>query len=64
VGGGATNLTFDDRRIGAVGSELDLRNKDYDAFVDRYDLTITGGANNASIYKRRGPGNRGSGVLA
>lgn len=54
VGGGATHLTFDDRRIGAAGGELDLRNRDYDGASDRYDITITGGANNVSVDKQRG----------
>lgn len=49
VGGGATNLKFDDRRIGATGDELDLRDRDYDGATDRYDVAVTGGANNVSV---------------
>jgi hypothetical protein len=51
VGGGATNLQFDERHIGAAGSELDLRDRDYDGAADRYDVAFTGGANNVSIGK-------------
>ena len=54
VDGGATNLKFDDRYIGAAGGELDLLSGDYDGAVDRYDIAITGGANNLSIDKQRG----------
>lgn len=53
VGGGATNLKFDDRRIGAAGGELDLQDPDYDCAANRYDVTITGGANNVSIDKQQ-----------
>jgi hypothetical protein len=54
VDGGATNLTFDDRHIGAAGGELDLQSGDYDGAVDRYAFAVTGGANNLSIDKPRG----------
>jgi hypothetical protein len=56
VGGGATNLQFDDRHIGATGGELDLRDRDYDGAADRYDVAVTGGANNVSIGKSSIPG--------
>jgi hypothetical protein len=54
VDGGATNLRFDDRHIGAAGGELDLQSGDYDGAVDRYAIAISGGANNLSIDKQRG----------
>ena len=54
VDGGATNLTFDDRHIGAAGGELDLQSGAYDGAVDRYDIAVTGGANNLSIDRQRG----------
>jgi hypothetical protein len=54
VDGGATNLTFDDRHIGAAGGELDLQSGDYDGAADRYDIAVTGGANNLSIGTLRG----------
>src|SRR5829696_3457446 len=52
--GGATNLTFDDRRIGATGGDLDLRSRGYEDAVDRYDIAVTGGANNMCIERQRG----------
>jgi len=52
VDGGATNLKFDDRYIGAAGGELDLQSGDYDSATDCYDIAVTGGANNMSIDKR------------
>lgn len=54
VSGGATHLKFDDRRIGAGGSELDLQDRDYVDAADRYDITVTGGANYLSIDIQRG----------
>jgi hypothetical protein len=55
IDGGATNLTFDDRHIGAAGGELDLQSSgDYDGAADRYDIAVTGGANNFSIDRQRG----------
>ena len=51
VDGGATNLEFGDRRVGAAGGELDLRDGRYDVATDRYDMVVTGGANNLSIDK-------------
>jgi hypothetical protein len=54
VGGGATNLEFDARHIGAAGGELDLRSRHYDGATDRYDIAVAGGANNLSIDKRQG----------
>ena len=52
VSGGVTSLRFDDRRIGAAGGELDLRDRDYDGATDRYDVAVSGGANNVSIDKQ------------
>ena len=54
VDGGATNLTFDDRHIGAAGGVLDLQSGDYGAATDRYDIAVTGGANNLSIDEQQG----------
>jgi hypothetical protein len=53
VEGGVTNLTFDDRRIGATGGELVLQSRGYEVAVDRYDVAVTGGANNMSIEMQR-----------
>ncbi len=60
VGGGATNLQFDERHIGAAGRELDLRDRDYDSAADRYDVAFMGGANNVSIGNSSMPGRSGS----
>jgi hypothetical protein len=49
VGGGASNLTFDDQRFGAVGGEVKLHSHDYNGAADRYDVSITGGANNLTL---------------
>jgi hypothetical protein len=54
VDGGATNLTFDDRHIGAAGGELDLQGGVYDGAAARYDIAVTGGANNLSVDEQRG----------
>jgi hypothetical protein len=64
VDGGATNLRFDDRHIGAAGGELNLRSRDYDAATDRYDIAITGGANNVNVERQPGTRDRGSEVSA
>ncbi len=53
VDGGATNLEFDGRHIGATGGELDLHSGDYAGAADRYDIAVTGGANNLSIDRQR-----------
>ena len=53
VDGGATNLGFDDRRIGAAGGEVDIKCRGYEAASDRYDIAVTGGANNVSVDEER-----------
>jgi hypothetical protein len=62
VSGGATNLKFDHRSIGAAGGEPDLRDREYDGAADRYDVAVTGGANNLSIDEQRAT--RGLGTSA
>jgi len=54
VDGGVTNLTFDERHIGAAGGALDLQSGAYDGAADRYDIAVTGGANNLRIDRQRG----------
>jgi len=49
VGGGATNLTFDEKHFGAVGGEVNLQSPDYDDVANRYDIEVTGGANNMTL---------------
>jgi hypothetical protein len=56
VEGGVTNLRFDDRHVGAAGDEFDLRSAGYGGTTDRYDITITGGANNLSAERLRREG--------
>jgi hypothetical protein len=54
VDGGVTNLRFDYRHIGGAGGELDLRSRHYEGGADRYDIAVTGGANNLSIDEQQG----------
>jgi hypothetical protein len=53
VSGGATKLKFDDRRVGASGGEVNLQSWNYEGAIERYDIAVTGGANNLSIDKQR-----------
>jgi hypothetical protein len=52
--GGVTNLGFDERRVGAAGGGLDLKSRDYDDAANRYDVFVSGGANNLTIYQQQG----------
>ena len=52
VGGGATNLTFDEKHLGAIGGDVNLQSPDYDDDANRYDFEVTGGANNLTIDAR------------
>jgi hypothetical protein len=52
VGGGSTNLAFDEKNFGAVGGEVSLQSPDYEGAPDRYDITITGGTSNVEIDSR------------
>ena len=47
--GGATNLTFDEKHFGAIGSQVNLQSSDYDAAANRYAFKVTGGANNMTL---------------
>jgi hypothetical protein len=47
--GGITNLTFDEKHFGAIGGDVNLQNPDYDAVANRYDIEVTGGANNMTL---------------
>jgi hypothetical protein len=49
--GGATILTFDERHFGVVGG-VNLQSPDYDDAANRYDIEVTGGANNLTIDTR------------
>jgi hypothetical protein len=52
AGGGATNLTFDERHLGAIGGDVNLQSPDYDDAANRYDIEVMGGANNLTIDTR------------
>lgn len=49
VGGGASRLSLDEQRIGAIGGETRLESPDYAATVDRYEIEVQGGANNFTV---------------
>jgi hypothetical protein len=50
--GGATNLTFDEKHLGAIGGHVNLQSPDYDDAAKRYDIEVTGGANNLTVDAR------------
>ena len=52
AGGGASKLALDDQHFGAIGGETRLESPDYAAAMDRYEITITGGATNVTIEGR------------
>jgi hypothetical protein len=52
VVGGATNLTYDEKHLGAIGGDVNLQSADYDDAANRYDFEVTGGANNLTIDAR------------
>jgi hypothetical protein len=52
VVGGASKLTLDDQRLGAIGGETRLESRNYAGATDRYEITITGGANNVAVGTR------------
>src|SRR5215217_2534562 len=48
--GGATNLSFDEKHFGAIGSQVNLQSSDYDDSANRYAfIKVTGGANNMTL---------------
>jgi hypothetical protein len=52
AGGGATNLTFDEKNVGAIGGDVNLQSPDYRDAANRYDIEVTGGVNNLTIGAR------------
>ena len=52
VGGGASKLALDGQRLGAIGGETRLESPDYAGDTDRYEIIITGGANNVAVGTR------------
>ena len=49
VGGGATNLVLDGQRLGAVGGDTNLESSGHAGGKGRYEIIITGGANDVSV---------------
>jgi len=47
--GGATNLSFDEKHFGAIGGDVNVQSPDYDAALKRYNIEVTGGANNMTL---------------
>src|SRR5215217_6310135 len=52
VVGGATNLTFDEKHLGAIGGDVNLQSPNYRDAANRYAFEFTGGANNLTIGAR------------
>jgi hypothetical protein len=52
VGGGASKLALDGQRLGAIGGETRLESPGYAGATDRYEIFITGGANNVAVGTR------------
>jgi DNA-binding MarR family transcriptional regulator len=51
VRGGASNLTFDAQRLGAVGGATRLSTPTWDAATDRWSIELTGGASDLSVVE-------------
>jgi DNA-binding MarR family transcriptional regulator len=49
VKGGASQLVFDDQRLGAVGGRTVLASPGFDAAADRYEIRFTGGASQVTV---------------
>lgn len=49
VGQGASGLVLDEQRFGALGGETRLETPDFKSTARRYDICITGGANNLTV---------------
>lgn len=52
VGGGASKLALDGQCLGAIGGESRLESPGYAGATDRYEIIITGGANNVAVGTR------------
>jgi DNA-binding MarR family transcriptional regulator len=51
VRGGASNLSFDAQRLGAVGGATRLSTPGWDAAPDRWSIELTGGASDLSVVE-------------
>jgi hypothetical protein len=49
VGGGVSNLIFDDQYYSSVGGGIHVNTPDYQAENDRYDIVVRGGVSNLTI---------------
>ena len=49
IAGGASKLTFDEQRLGAVGGETQLASPGAERASDRYEIEIGGGASELTI---------------
>ncbi len=49
VSGGASQLIFDDQRLGAVGGRTVLASGGFDEATDRYEIRFTGGASQVTV---------------
>ena len=45
-------MALDGQRLGAIGGETRLESPDYAGATDRYEIIITGGANNVAVGTR------------
>jgi hypothetical protein len=52
IGGGASNLTFDEQRFGAVADGICWQTPDYNGAVNRYEISIAGSVSNMTIGLR------------
>ena len=49
VGGGASQIVFDDQRLGALGDNNVLSTPGFDAASDRYEVRLSGGASQVTV---------------
>jgi hypothetical protein len=54
LGGGASRLTFDNERYGAIGGDTRLETPDAGSRPDRYEIVITGGASRLVVAEQDG----------
>ncbi len=51
IRGGASNLVFDDQRLGAVGGATRLATQGWDTATDRWAIELTGGSSDFSVVE-------------
>jgi hypothetical protein len=52
IGGGSSNLSFDNQRFGSIGGETRLETPDFESATSRYDVCIAGGTSNFTIERK------------